>query len=94
MTYVQKGQYWRVLLYNQGMKRLLIALLLLAGCAPTVYNHPTKTEAEFNQDNYDCKGVAKQRTSDAGYAGNIFIESDHYKECMEVKYGWSPSGQS
>jgi uncharacterized protein YceK len=70
---------------------VLICAALLTGCATTVFEHDTKTAAEFDKDLYDCQTVAKQRTADSGYAGNVFIENDETKECLIRKHGWYPA---
>lgn len=59
------------------------ALLMLTGCAVS-FSHPTKTDAEFKQDSYDCeKDAAPVRDGDQWRRMT--------RLCMETK-GWKKEG--
>ena len=38
---------------------VLIVLMLVMGCT-TIYNHPTKSPQEFEQDRLECEHVARE----------------------------------
>jgi len=44
---------------------VLILLMLVMGCT-TVYNHPTKSPQEFEQDRLECEQFAKQSLAARG----------------------------
>lgn len=68
---------------------ILIGLFLLTSCAsPTMYRHRTKSPGEFQRDNYDCRKDARQAVAYMGFAGNPFIESQEYHNCLKMKHGW------
>ena len=46
----------------------LVASLAVVGCAPTVWNKPGITQAQFNQDNARCRLVARGMNSGSFYA--------------------------
>lgn len=60
----------------------------LAGCAPLVFTHPTKTATDFERDKYECEGEAMQRARAFGDPGNPFIIRDEIVRCLEIKHGW------
>ncbi len=74
------------------MKRLLFLPLALfvSGCAPTLYCHPSKTQADFDREKYDCEKVAEQSAANWGSKGNIFMIADEMNKCLRLKYGWTP----
>jgi len=45
----------------------LVASLAVVGCAPTVWNKPGITQAQFNQDNARCRLVARGMNSGSFY---------------------------
>ena len=57
----------------------VVLVLLLAGCVS--YQHPTKTEAEFDQDMYEC-----ERDFAAAVYSDYYM--DYVTRCMKTK-GWS-----
>lgn len=65
------------------MKRVLVLIVvgLLAGCAPKLYSHPTKTAQEFERDQYDCKQYVM-------ILGDVIGARGHMQECLEKKHGW------
>jgi len=69
---------------------LLCATVLMVGCAPTVFLHPTKNELQFNRDKYDCRLVAQQSAANFGAAGNPLIIIDEINTCLQLKHGWTP----
>lgn len=74
------------------MKRLaLVAFLAVAGCGSATWQHPTKTQADFQKDAYDCEQVAYQYAANLGprFAGNPLIVVDEKMRCMQLKHGWS-----
>ena len=42
------------------MKRYLLTLVFLAGCAPIMSDKPGATQSEFNVDEVQCQLVAKE----------------------------------
>jgi len=68
---------------------IVITAALVAGCADTILVHPTKNNADFQRDLYECETIANQRVSDMGYSGNVFMVKDETEKCMKIKYGWS-----
>ena len=71
---------------NIRILSILPTLLMLAGCVTaTAWNHPTKDEAEFDQDRYDCIKDGEQYAANEGFNGNTFIGAGRAKECMRVK---------
>lgn len=79
------------------MKRLIllsiVAVLLMTGCAPTLFCHSTKTLIDFERDKYDCENIAFQKAHDFGASGNVFIIVDELQRCLQYKHGWKPCGQ-
>ena len=71
------------------MKYIVLAALVVCGGCTTTYYHPTKSEADYQQDMYECETIANQRAADRGLAGNVFAVDDEKKRCMTVKYGYS-----
>ena len=69
------------------MKKILIASLLLTGCA-TTYTHPTKTAADFAHDKDICQHVGEQSAANWGSQGNIFMIIEEMKKCLTLQYGW------
>lgn len=73
---------------------ILVMAILVSGCAaatPRKYVHPTKDQAAFNHDSYDCEAEVLARTP-PNMRGNPFYQTinapqDHQR-CMEQKYGW------
>lgn len=77
------------------MLRYLVAVgavLSVAACAPTVYNHPSKTQADYNRDLYDCEQSASAKTRNDGFGNNPLITGDNIRDCMVRKYGYSIGG--
>jgi len=70
--------------------KIIIAIcIILSGCAPTILVHPTKNDAQFQRDLYECQQIATAYVSNMGFAGNPFIINDQTRECMVKKYGWA-----
>ena len=72
------------------MKKLvasILALFFMVGCA-TTFTHPTKTQADFEQDKYECERIAVQYAADMGAEGNPLIISEQMSRCLQLKYGW------
>lgn len=70
------------------------AVLSVAACAPTVYSHPGKTQADYNRDMYDCEQLASAKTRNDGFGNNPLIAGQNIRECMVRKYGYSIGGGS
>lgn len=69
------------------MRRLVVvAVLLAAGCAPTLYAHRTKTTEDFRVDKAQCSAFAFQGY---GSQSNPFIAAQVMRDCLEGK-GWYP----
>ena len=64
--------------------------LMLAGCAPTLYVHPSKNAADFEKDRYDCQLEAEQSAYNLGATGNVFLIRDRIQQCLQAKHGWRP----
>mgnify|MGYP001598556330 CR=1 FL=1 len=73
------------------MKMILAALsLVLTGCAAQpIYNHPTKNQADFARDSYECEQSAWQHAANMGAPGNPLIARDAYHDCMTRKHGYT-----
>lgn len=54
----------------------------LAGCAQTQWTHPTKTQADFNRDKFECENEAAAYARDWGVGGNPMTIGRRTKECM------------
>lgn len=67
---------------------LLTAIIVVSGCTPRLYVHPTKDARDFNRDKYDCQQVATQNAYQMGMAGNMFWIADQMQQCIEMKHGW------
>ena len=63
-------------------------LLLLAACAPAVWNNPTKTQADFQYDYHDCENQSAQVAANWGMRGNPFVMADEISKCLSSK-GWT-----
>jgi hypothetical protein len=72
------------------MRYTALLAVLLTGCVATNWTHPSKTEAQFKADAYDCQQIATQYAANLGYHGNPLIVRDAYHECMVGKYGYIP----
>jgi len=72
---------------------LVVILILLTGCAKTIYVHPTKTASDFNRDKYDCRLVTAADAANWGAAGNPFLIAMNMGECLELKHGWIKSAR-
>ena len=59
---------------------LIAACAVLAGCS--TYSHPTKGDAAFNADRYECE-------KDSAAVRNDFQAFAMMDRCMKVK-GWKP----
>ena len=76
------------------MRAIIIATaaLLLAGCAPTVWDKPGATQSDFNMDSYQCEKDARQ----SGYYGNGLAGAlemkGFYDRCM-VAHGYTARQQ-
>lgn len=71
---------------------ILIATLLLAGCAPTVWYKAGATQADFNTDSYGCEKDARQSGYfGSGLAGALEMK-DFYGRCM-VAHGYTARKQ-
>lgn len=68
-------------------------MLFLTGCAAQgVWNHPTKTEAEFSVDVYECEKDGEQYAANLGFGGNPLIAIDRGRDCMKAHgYTWTPN---
>lgn len=65
---------------------LLTALFVVAGCAPTMYAHRTKTAEDFRVEKAQCSAFAFQGY---GSQSNPFIAAGVMRDCLEGK-GWYP----
>lgn len=79
--------------FNLLLLFLISMALLLGGCAPTMYTHPTKNAQDFNRDKYDCEKIAEQSAANWGSHGNPFMIVSEMKRCLELKFGWTPVRQ-
>lgn len=79
------------------MKYIMIIVIAatLAGCAVAQYRfeHPTKTQADYDHDKYEC-GLVVQASSDRSpYRGNPMIigpqAASEFADCMKYRYGWN-----
>ena len=66
---------------------LLIALLLLAGCAQKMYTHSSKTAADFERDKYDCEITTTQHARMQGL-DPMFAAPMEMDRCLKAKHGW------
>lgn len=75
---------------HHAPRLVAIAAALIAGCAaqPTYY-HPTKTQADFERDKYDCEQDAMQRAANAGSPNNPFLIPGYHRDCMIRKHGYT-----
>ena len=90
------------------MRKLLITiagLIFVTGCAPTVWDRPGTTQAQFNQDNARCRMVARDMAPGDFYAqgspqfvagaavGNVIgtavAQNVNYRDCM-MAVGYTP----
>lgn len=88
---------------------VLVAGLSIAGCAPTIWDKPGGTQAEFNQENARCRLVARGMNSGDFYAqgspgfvagatignaiGTAINTAATYRDCM-MAIGYTPRGAS
>ena len=68
--------------------------VMITGCAPTRYVHPTKNAADFEQDKYDCTVEAEHSAASSGQAGNYIWIANRAKYCLQAKHGWRPEQKS
>ena len=71
------------------MRYLIPFVMLLSGCATFTYEHPGKTQEDFNRDKYDCLQVGTQYAANLGFNGNPMVVSDAAHKCMIQKYGYT-----
>ena len=91
-----QNRCFRATIHTDGglMKIQTIALcLILAGCATTIMEHPTKGPNQFDADLFDCETAAEQRAYNLGSPNNIFMIPGFTQECLEKKYGWHVASQ-
>ena len=76
-----------------AIKIFILLVLFLTGCAAQgVWNHPTKTEAEFSVDVYECEKDGEQYAANLGFGGNPLIAIDRGRDCMKAHgYTWTPN---
>lgn len=67
---------------------ILIMLLLLSGCAQ--WAHKTKSQAEFDQDRYDCSIFADERTVRQSSPTGWYVFQDYVNQCLR-EHGWYDS---
>lgn len=81
------------------------ALMVLSACAPTIWDKPGVTQAQFNRDNARCQLLARGMNPDTFYAqgtesfvagaalgnaiGNAVRTRQTYRECMMAN-GYTP----
>lgn len=76
------------------MKRLIAVgiLLVVAGCARTIWNKPGASQQDFATDSYACEKDARQ----SGYFGGGFVGAANFQgfvnRCM-VAHGWYATQQ-
>lgn len=71
----------------------LFLLLVISGCAPTVFVHSTKTNTDFERDKYECMKIAEQSACNWGSCGNPFMIANETRQCLQLKFGWQPMRQ-
>lgn len=65
---------------------ILLVILLLAGCVTSsVWYNPTVTQAQANKDHYECEQDSEAYTANIGAAGNPFIATGRFNQCMRVR---------
>ena len=72
------------------MKKLLLVIIIMlavVGCSPTMYCHQTKNLSQFEYDKYECMNEAAQVAKNWGATGNPFFIYDRMKVCMTMR-GW------
>lgn len=73
---------------------MLIALVLLQGCAVASYRfaHQTKTQTDYEKDKYECGLVVQAITDRSPYRGNPLVvgpqAAGEFANCMKYRYGW------
>jgi outer membrane biogenesis lipoprotein LolB len=72
---------------------VVLALIMLTGCAPTMYCHPTKDASQFESDKYNCENIGFAKAHQFGASGNPFIIADEMRRCLQLKHGWKPCNQ-
>jgi len=71
------------------MKTIIVLILMfLIGCAPTVYVKDGSTKEDFERDQYECQQRAYQHAANINAYNNPFIIIFHTKECLEKYKGW------
>ena len=69
------------------------ALLLVGGCAQTVWEKPGATTQDFTSDKYACERDARQSAGfDTGFVGAIEIQS-YFERCLQA-HGWMKRGKA
>ena len=64
----------------------LATLAVISGCGSiNLWNHPTRDQAQFMQDRYDCTKDGEQHAARLGSTGNGMIVADRADECMRVQ---------
>ncbi len=68
-------------------RNLVLALLLLglSGCAPTIWDKPGVTQAEFNTDTYECEKDARQSGYFGGGLAGALRMKKFYGKCMVAR---------
>lgn len=65
---------------------ILATLAMISGCGTiNLWNHPTRDQAQFMQDRYDCIRDGEQHTAGLSSTGNHMIVEDRADECMRVQ---------
>ena len=68
---------------------ILLAIVILSGCATTIWVHPEYTPEKWSKDSYECERDARQSGYfGTGLSGSINFQA-FYERCLRSK-GWRP----
>ena len=70
------------------MKKLLIVVFLLSGCAAPMMHKPGATDEMAMKDNMECELMGAQYASGMGFNGNLLIIGDYKAKCLRGR-GWN-----
>ena len=72
----------------KGIIAVAVVSVILSGCAPTIWDKPGATQADFARDSYDCEKDMRQ----SGYYGGGLVgalNAEEFSDRCMVAHGYT-----